>query len=162
MSRESAKNRINRRQFLAGAVATGVVCGLDKRLSGETLGFMEGGQTILETSFEKGQPVIASRQHSLVEDMARTGKCSMMGEVTGPNQARFLEIPFESKKDKIMHVSFWVRSDKKSACAVFVRIGKKKEMDACRGQLRGEWGYSRCYPDCCAIFVQCPGREGVD
>ena len=125
MSRESANNRINRRQFLAGLVATGVVCRLDKRLSGATV-FEEGGRTILETSFEKGQPVIAARQHSLVEGVAKTGKCSMMGEVTGPNQARFLEIPFESKKDRIMHVSFWVRSDKKSACAVFVRIGKKR------------------------------------
>jgi hypothetical protein len=88
--------------------------------------FEEGGRTILETSFEKGQPVIAARQHRLVEDVVRTGKCSMMGSVNGPNQARFLEIPFESKKDRIVHVSFWVRSDKKSACAVFVRIGKKR------------------------------------
>jgi hypothetical protein len=130
MSRESTNNRINRRQFLAGVVATGVACRLDNQLSGATVGrgqyFGEGGRTILETSFEKGQPVIAARQHSLVEGVARTGKCSMIGEVTGPNQARFLEIPFESKKDRIMHVSFWVRSDKKSACAVFVRIGKKR------------------------------------
>jgi hypothetical protein len=130
MNIESAKDRINRREFLAGVVATGLVCGLDKGLSGATVGrdryLGEGGRIILETSFEKGQPVIAAKQHRLVEGVARTGKYSMMGEVTGPNQARFLEVPFESKKDRILHVSFWVRSDKRSACAVFVRIGKKR------------------------------------
>ena len=119
---------MNRREFLTGIATTGLVCGLDKPLPGATkdLGQYIGkvGRTILKTSFEHGQPVFSAKQHRLVEGVARTGMCSMMGEVTGPNQACFLDIPFESTKDRILHVSFWVRSDKRSACAVFVRIGK--------------------------------------
>lgn len=128
MSRKSEEDRINRREFLAGVVTTGLVWGLDKHLSGTTTGlgqyFGESSRTILETSFEEGQPVLDAKQHRLVEGVARTGKCSMMGEVTGLNQARFLEIPFVSKKDRVLHVSFWVRSDKRSACAAFVQVGK--------------------------------------
>jgi len=119
---------MNRREFLTGVVTTGLVYGFDHPLSGAAMDhgqyIKKGSRTILKTSFEEGQPVLGVKQHRLVEGVARTGEYSMMGEVTGPNQARFLEIPFESKKDRILHVSFWVRSDKRSACAVFMRIGK--------------------------------------
>ena len=130
MANNGGIERINRRDFLASMVVSGLASGLNGRLAAAMIsqGQYAGGQgrVILQTSFEKGQPTVKAAQHQIVEDMARTGSCSMMGRVARPNHACFLEIPFESKKDRIVHVSFWARSDKGSACAVFVRIGSKR------------------------------------
>ncbi|UCG46071.1 MAG: DUF3604 domain-containing protein [Phycisphaerales bacterium] len=130
MDRRASNGRIDRREFLSGALGTALAWGFDGRLWGVPVGagraFETERRVIFESSFEKGQPTLPAGQHTLVEGVARTGNCSMMGRVTGPNRACFLEVPFESGAGSVVHVSFWVRSDSRSACAVFVRVGNKR------------------------------------
>jgi len=121
---------LSRRDFLAGLVATGLAGGIDGRfldvLAAQERLALEQVRIIFQSSFERGQPIHNSPDHQIVSDKAHTGKCSLMGQVSESRKACILEIPFTSQKGKIIHVSFWVRSDNKSACSVFVRIDKKK------------------------------------
>ena len=110
---------------MASIAGAGLAGGVD----GRVLAVLAGGgaeRVIFESSFEKGQAMLAAKQHKIVEGVARTGKRSMMGEVKKDREACFLEVPFESQGGRVLHVSYWVRSDKLSASAVFVRTGKMR------------------------------------
>ena len=130
MSADSSGKHINRRQFLASAASVGACRGLDPVLFAalnvggtELLG---DRRLVFESSFEAGHPMLDAREHTVAEGVARTGTRSMVGEVAGPGQACMLEIPFSSKRGRTLHISFYVRSNKRSACAVFVRVGNKR------------------------------------
>ena len=122
--------RMKRRDFLASLMAAGVAGGLHGQALAALGGYGEylsaDKRIIFESSFEPGQPLLKAAQHTLAEGVARTGKRSMVDRVEELNRACFLEVPFSSKEGHILHVSFWVRSDKGSACAVFARVGKKR------------------------------------
>ncbi|MHC4744681.1 MAG: TolB-like translocation protein, partial [Planctomycetota bacterium] len=115
---------LSRREFLGSVAGAGLIGGVDGRVLAALIG--GGERVIFESSFERGQPMVAAKQHSVVEGVARTGKRSMMGEVKGERQACFLEVPFESKAGHVIHASCWVKSEKRSAAALFVRVGKKR------------------------------------
>lgn len=130
MNRSDRSDRMKRREFLASLMAAGVAGGLNGKalavLGGDGEYLSADKRIIFKSSFEPGQPLLKAAQHKLVEGVARTGKRSMLGRVDLPNRACFLEVPFSSRKGHIIHVSFWVRSDKGSACSVFVRVGQKR------------------------------------
>ena len=120
--------------LVAAVVATGMGGGLAGGTGGRAFAAptSEGEyvpdktRVLVQTSFEEGDAALSAPQHQLVKGVARTGKRSLMGEVTGPDRACVLEVPFEAKKGRVVHVSFRVRSDRRSACATFVRIGKER------------------------------------
>lgn len=115
---------LSRREFLVSVAGAGLVGGFDERILAALVGGRE--RVIFESGFEKGQPMVAAKQHRVVEGIARTGRRSMMGEVNGDRQACFLEVPFESKAGHVIHASCWVKSEKGSAAALFVRVGQKR------------------------------------
>ncbi len=78
---------------------------------------------VLQTGFEHDDPSVDISDFKLVDDVALKGHHSLMGQITGPRKACFLMIPYAAKKGRQVNVSFFVRSDKRSACAVF--WGKK-------------------------------------
>ena len=83
-------------------------------------------RVLFQTGFEDDQPTLEARQHKIVTGTARTGDRSLMGEVTEPNRARTFEIPLESARGKLVHVSFWVRSDHRSTCVTFAKVDGKR------------------------------------
>ncbi len=107
---------------LAAAADRGVLAAL------EAVPFHVGvdERVIFESSFEPGQPRLSAKDHQLVEAVARTGRFSMMARVDAPMRARFLEIPFKSRAGRVLHVSCWLRSDKRSAAALFVQTQKMR------------------------------------
>ena len=124
---------MNRRRFLKTVTATGgaiaVAPGTWVLAAPSATGPAQAGedQVVFSSSFEEGDPMPPDpSDHHLVADKARTGNRSLEAEVTEPNQARFLEIPFRSPGGRVLHVSCWVRSDRRSAAAVFVRVGNQR------------------------------------
>jgi len=124
---------MNRRRFLqnaagaAGAIA--VAPGTWVLAAPSAAEPLEPGENkvVFRSSFEPGDPMPPNLSaHEVVADKARTGHRSLVAEVAGPNQARFLEIPFESPAGWVLEVSCWVRSDRRSAAAVFIRVGKQR------------------------------------
>ena len=83
-------------------------------------------KVLFETGFEAGQPELKLSRHRVVKGVARTGEHSISGEVSESNQAVFVDVPFQSAKGKVVRVSYWVRSDKRSACATFVRVDDQR------------------------------------
>ena len=81
---------------------------------------------VFKSSFEQEPLTAMAPQHELVRGVARTGQCSLMGQVSKPNDACVLKIPFEAKKNGVLLIRYWVRCDNKSTAATFVRIGKKR------------------------------------
>jgi len=126
---------MNRRTFIqtaAGAVAVGPGTWL---LGGPALGAptlapkpgADDGEVVFRSSFEEGDPMPPDLSaHQVVADRARTGKRSLVAEVTEANKAVFLEIPFEAPAGRVLRVSFWARSERGSAAAVFLRVGRQR------------------------------------
>ncbi|MHC4568786.1 MAG: hypothetical protein ACYTE3_23870 [Planctomycetota bacterium] len=74
---------------------------------------------VLQTGFEHDNPSVDISDFKLVDDVAFDGHHSLMGQIEGPRKACFLMIPYAAKKGRQVNVSFSVRSDNRSACAVF-------------------------------------------
>ncbi|MHC4249715.1 MAG: twin-arginine translocation signal domain-containing protein, partial [Planctomycetota bacterium] len=122
--------RVTRRRFLKlGLGAAGVVTvGPGMWLPVARAGPGEGeGRVVFRSGFEPGDADAQAPQHRIVEDVARSGKRSLVGEVARPNQACILKIPFESPPSHVLQVSFWVRSDLRSTAAAFVRVGDRRD-----------------------------------
>ena len=124
---------MNRRRFLQAAVAGGAIAVapgtwvLAARRPEPGLPADEEGEVVFRSSFEPGDPMPPALDgHAVTDAVARTGKRSLVGEVKGPSAARFLEIPLAVAAGRLVHIECHVRSDKRSACAVWLRSGKKR------------------------------------
>jgi len=119
---------IARRDVLAAMVASGAVGAVSLGAAGRLLTAASGEvNTIVRTGFEKTDPALKATAHKVVTGMARTGERSLMGQVGGPNRAAILEVPFTAPRGGTLGVSFRVRSDSRSACAVWIRQGRRRE-----------------------------------
>ena len=98
------------------------------------------GKVIFRSGFEPGDAGGDAPRHRVVEGVARSGKRSLQGEATGPNQASIVKIPFESPPSQVLRISFWVRSDKRSTAAAFVRVGKRRDrLGTLKGVSSSKW-----------------------
>jgi len=98
------------------------------------------GKVIFRSGFEPGDATADTPHHRIVEGVARSGLRSLLGEVTGPNQASILKIPFESPPSQVLQISFWVRSDRRSTAAAFVRVGKRRDrLGTLKGVSSSKW-----------------------
>ncbi|OGV73004.1 MAG: hypothetical protein A3K19_17755 [Lentisphaerae bacterium RIFOXYB12_FULL_65_16] len=95
-------------------------------------------RTVLTTGFEPGQPVPAASQHQVVSDHGHASAGSLTGEVTEPDKACALQVPFEGKAGEVLNVSFWIQGDKGSAYAVWLRAGDKRRPVG-RDPIKKQW-----------------------
>ena len=124
---------MNRRRFLQTAAAGGAMAVapgtwvLAARRPEPGLPGADEGEVVFRSSFEPGDPMPPTLDgHTVTDAAARTGKRSLVGEVKGPNAARFLEIPLTLAAGRLVHIECHVRSDQRSACAVWLRSGGKR------------------------------------
>ena len=124
-------NRIARRDVLAAMVASGAVGTVSLSAAGRLLaagrGAGKGITTILKTGFEKADTPVKAAAHKVVDGMARTGKRSLMGVVSGPKKACVLSVPYAAPRGGRLSISFHVRSDSGSGCAVWLRQGPQRK-----------------------------------
>ena len=119
---------IARRDVLAAMVASGAIGAVSLGAVGRLLAAAGGDvKTIVRTGFEKTDPAVKATAHKIVTGVARTGERSLMGQVSGANQANILDIPFKAPRGGTLGVSFRVRGDSGSACTVWVRQGRRRE-----------------------------------
>ena len=106
---------------------------------------MSAAHIVFQTGFEKNNLSVDISDFELVDGMAYQGRRSLMGQITGPKQACFLQIPHYAKKGRQINVSFFVRTDKRSACAVFWRKNKAKTpLARLKGGSPDKWTYVSC------------------
>ncbi|MHC4369788.1 MAG: hypothetical protein ACYSW8_19420, partial [Planctomycetota bacterium] len=109
---------------------------------------MPSEQIIVQTGFEHDTPSLDVSDFKLVDGVALSGHHSLMGQIDGPRQACFLMIPYVAKKGRQVNVSFFVRSDKGSACAVFWTDGKnsrnKKSLARVPNVGVRQWTHVKC------------------
>lgn len=125
---------MNRRRFLQTAAAAGgavaVAPGtwlLAARRPEPGLPGAGEGTVVFRSGFEPGDPMPPALDgHAVTDAAARTGNRSLVGEVTAPSKARFLEIPLTVAAGRLVHIECHVRSDKRSACALWLRSGRKR------------------------------------
>ena len=128
MTEENPDCGIARRDVLAAMVASGAIGAVSLGTAGRLLAAARGDvKTIVRTGFEKTDPAVKATAHEIVTGVAHTGERSLMGSVSGPNQACILEVPFTAPRGGTVGVSFQVRSDSKSACTVWIRQGRQRE-----------------------------------
>src|SRR3989339_140365 len=101
-------------------------------------------RVILRTGFEKNDPAIELSQHRIVDGIAKNGNCSLLGEKT----QCVLYIPFEIEGGRRIKISFWINSNKNSACAIWVNVnGTKEEIFRLTKIPKNHWEYIECsYP----------------
>ena len=118
-------------------IAAAIGCSLLVATSGTTLADGQAVQPVgggngnepvvlLETGFESGHEIPKLSDHRLVTGGAHTGETSIEAEVTKPNRAAFLRLPFDDTAGNRLTLSFWVQSADRSRCAIWARIGKNK------------------------------------
>lgn len=76
---------------------------------------------VFQTGFEQNNLAVDISDFKLVDGVALKGRRSLMGQVTEAKQACFLPIPYTAREKRQVNVSFFVRTDNRSACAVFWR-----------------------------------------
>ena len=145
---------MNRREFLARATAAGAATGLQltwaRRAAAASVEELKQAfaardlRVLLETGFEEGQPLPEMPHHQLVTGAAHGGRRCVVGEVGEPNRARFLEIPFDSRKGRMLHLSFWIRGERGTGCAVWARAGKRRTRIGGLRPLGNRWRHVMC------------------
>lgn len=74
----------------------------------------------------KGEQIqLDTSDFTVAQDRPAEGDACLSGEVTGLNQACFLEIPFKAIKGRAVRLSFHLRGDGKTRCAVWAGVGEK-------------------------------------
>ncbi|UCD30388.1 MAG: DUF3604 domain-containing protein [Planctomycetota bacterium] len=119
-----------------------------------------GKRLIFNSSFEPNQPQVRSEGLRVVKGTARTGDYCLVGRVDKPDRFESIEIPFEAKKNSLVNISFWVRSDNHSACAVMLKKAKKREhIGEIKRVATADWERMLCsfrtYADTVAIIQIC-------
>jgi len=103
-----------------------------------TAGEIPALRTVIETSFEAGQPSLKATQHTVVADRGHTGTGSLFGEIAEANKARILQIPFVGKTGDELQLTFWAMGDRGSTCAIWLHQGNKRRPVG-RETLRKKW-----------------------
>jgi len=101
-------------------------------------------KTVFKTGFEEAEPALDISTFTLDKKVAFEGSRSLRGQVKKPTQAKFLYIPCEAKQGKTLNISFMVRSDKQSTCAVFWKKENEKKkipIHRIKGVPAGRWTF---------------------